>query len=96
MKKILFIFLIVFCAPLACVADAIDDEIAQKTTQVEELKSAIAEIDSEYMRCKRSKSTWTTATVVGGVGVVATGTAAAIQGIKLKQIKDKKEAKKIK
>ena len=79
--------------PLVCVADVIDNEIAQKTAIVEQLKSAIAEIDSEFMRCKRSKSAWTVATVVGSAGVVATGTAAAIQGIKLKQIKDKKEAK---
>ena len=75
-------------------ADDIDDEIALKTTQIEQLKTAIAEIDSEFLRCKKSKSAWTTATVVGGVGVVATGTAATIQGIKLKQIKNTKEAKK--
>ena len=72
-------------------ADDIDDEIALKTAQIEQLKTAIAEIDSEYLRCKHSKSLWTTATFVGGVGVVTTGTVAAVQGTKI--IKNKKEQK---
>ena len=76
-------------------ADDIDDEIAQKRLQVEELKSAIAEIDSEFLRCKKSKTSWTTATIIGGVGVVATGTAAAVQASKLvKKTKENKEADK--
>ena len=69
-------------------ADNIDDEIALKTAQITELKTAISELDSELLRCKKSKRSWTTATVVGGVGVVATGTAAAIQATKLKKAKD--------
>ena len=72
-------------------AGDIDDEIALKTAQIEQLKTAIAEIDSEHLRCKQSKTLWTTATVVGGVGVVATGTVAAVQGAKI--IKNKKEQK---
>ena len=77
---------------LSCAwADNIDDDIALKTAQITELKTAISELDSELLRCKKSKTLWTTTTVVGGVGVVATGTAAAIQGAKI--IKDKKEQK---
>ena len=74
-------------------ADDIDAQIAYKTAQVEQLKSAIAEIDSEFLRCKQSKSQWTTATVVGGIGVVATGTVAAVQVGKLQKAKKKSDEK---
>ena len=94
-QKFTCIHMVLACVALLVVscawADDIDDEIALKTAQVEELKVAIAEIDSEFLRCKQSKTLWTTATVVGGVGVVATGTAAAVQGAKI--IKNKKEQK---
>ncbi len=69
-----------------------DDDIVAKQTYVETLKTEIAKIDSEMARCKKAKIGWATATVVGGAGVVATSTAAIIQGVKLgKQNKERKD-----
>ncbi len=80
---------------LNAVADdtAIHSEILSKYQTIEELKKEIAQIDYENIRCERMKKGWIAATVVGGVGVVATGTAAIIQGTKLKEL-PKKENKK--
>jgi len=43
----------------------------------------MSEINSELARCKKAQKGWIAATVVGGVGTVATGTAAIVQGVKL-------------
>jgi hypothetical protein len=58
-------------------------EVAEKTRIRDILKSDLAQIASEKSRCEKTKKNWTVATVVGGVGVVATGTAAIIQGNKI-------------
>lgn len=60
-----------------------DDDIAIKQAYIETLRTEIEKIDSEIARCKKTRSGWTAATVVGGIGTVATGTAAIIQGVKL-------------
>ena len=69
-------------------AEDLSQEIIYKTKLVEELKKEISQIDSEYARCQKAKKGWIAATVAGGVGVVATGTAALIQN---KRIQDKKK-----
>lgn len=93
MKRMLFIFLFV---PV-CSAFGADDDIAAqvqyKEQLVRELKEEIAQIDSEMLRCEKAKRGWVAATVVGGVGVAATGTAAIVQGVKINQ-KRKTEEKK--
>lgn len=72
--------------------DMSDEDIVSKQVYVETLRTEIEKIDSEMLRCQKTKSGWTAATVVGGVGVVATGTAAIIQGVKLgKQNKERKD-----
>lgn len=72
--------------------DMSDEDIVSKQVYVETLRTEIEKIDSEMLRCQKAKSGWTAATVVGGVGVVATGTAAIIQGVKLgKQNKERKD-----
>ena len=50
-------------------------------------------LDAEIDRCERKKKGWTAATVIGGVGVVATGAAAVVQGQKIKQEKTKLQQK---
>jgi len=84
-------FLLMSCAVFAAICfnaiaddDAISHEIISKYQIIEELKKEIAQIDSENIRCEKMKKGWIAATIVGGVGVVATGTAAIIQGTKLK------------
>lgn len=69
----------------------IGHEIITKYQMIDELKKEIAQIDSEQIRCQKMKNGWITAIVIGGAGVVATGTAAIIQGAKLK---DKPKTKK--
>ena len=93
--KYVLCFIIVLGAQFTAIADdtAIHSEILSKYQIIEELKKEIAQIDSESMRCERMKNGWIAATVVGGIGVVATGTAAIIQGTKLKDM-PKKEKKK--
>ena len=93
MKRILFIFLFI---PIfgACGADEdIAAQVQYKEQLVRELKEEIAQIDSEMLRCEKAKRGWVAATVVGGVGVAATGTAAIVQGVKINQ-KRKTEEKK--
>ena len=45
-------------------------------------------LDSEILKCEKSKKGWIAATVIGSAGVVATGVAAGVQGA---QIADKKQ-----
>lgn len=51
------------------------------------LENDIRILDEEIAKCKKQKKGWIAATVIGAAGVVATGTAAAVQGAK---ISDKK------
>ena len=62
--------------------DEIDDYQAIQT-----LENDIRILDEEIAKCKKQKKGWIAATVIGAAGVVATGTAAAVQGVK---ISDKK------
>ena len=71
------------------------EQVRYKEQLLQELKEEIKQIDSEQMRCERAKKGWIAATVVGGVGVVATGTAAIVQVEKAKKQKtDEKNPKK--
>lgn len=52
------------------------------------LRSEIASLDDQIAECEKKRKGWIAATVVGGAGVVATGTAAIVQGKKVKENKD--------
>ena len=58
------------------------------------LEQDIRILDEEIAKCKKQKKGWIAATVVGGVGTVSTGIAAAVQGVKLKEKKDEVAFKK--
>jgi len=75
---------VVMAAPRSTMTDA---DIAAITATRDDLKREIAHIDSEMARCKKQKTGWVAGTVVGSVGVVATGVAAGVQA---GQIKNKK------
>ncbi|MDR2412683.1 MAG: hypothetical protein LBD50_00530 [Rickettsiales bacterium] len=62
--------------------------LVQLTAERDALKEQIAAIDAEQARCKKQKTGWTAATVVGSIGVVGTGIGAIVQG---NAIKNKKE-----
>ena len=53
------------------------------------LENDIAILDEEIAKCEKSKKGWIAATVIGSAGVVSTGIAAGVQGVKIKDQKDK-------
>lgn len=78
-----------FCA----YATSIQEDIEYKEQVVQKLKEEISQIDSEMARCEKARKNWKTATIIGSIGVAATGTAAVIQVVnanKSEADKDKK------
>ena len=71
--------------------DSID---ADEAADIETLENDIRILDEEIAKCQKQKKGWIAATVIGAAGVVATGTAAAVQGAKLKEQKDEYNTKK--
>lgn len=70
-------------------ADEIDDSEA-----IAILENDIRILDEEIAKCKKQKKGWIAATVIGAVGTVATGVAAGVQGVKLKEKKEDYETTK--
>jgi hypothetical protein len=64
------------------------EEFIDEDAAVATLENDIAILDEEIAKCKKQKKGWLAATVVGAAGVVATGTAAAVQGVKIKEQND--------
>ena len=52
------------------------------------LENDIAILDEEITKCEKQKKGWIAATVIGSAGVVSTGIAAGVQGVKIKDQKD--------
>jgi negative regulator of sigma E activity len=65
----------------------LSEQIRYKEEIVRTLKDEIQQIDSEMARCEKSKKGWVAATVIGSVGVAATGTAAIVQAVKINEKK---------
>ena len=82
-----------YCLPVFAQTD-IDSQIKYKEELVQTLKNEIQQIDSEMVRCEKAKKGWVAATVIGSAGVVATGTAAIVQGVKLNEKKQEKTGEK--
>ena len=95
MKKLLFVtLLLIFNIDIVNANDLnMNNEIVYKSRLVEELKKEIIQIDSESARCSKAKKAWKTATIIGGVGVVATGTAALVQAAKIRAKKSNNASK---
>ena len=51
------------------------------------LENDLTILDSEILKCEKSKKGWIAATVIGSAGVVATGVAAGVQGAKIAEKK---------
>lgn len=66
---------------------------ADEAADIATLENDIRILDEEIAKCKKQKKGWIAATVIGAAGVVATGTAAAVQGVKLKEQKDAYQVK---
>ena len=71
-----------------------EEYYGDETEDIATLEQDIRILDEEIAKCKKQKKGWIAATVVGGVGTVSTGIAAAVQGVKLKEKKDEVTAKK--
>lgn len=67
------------------------DEAADIAT----LENDIRILDEEIAKCKKQKKGWIAATVIGAAGTVATGVAAGVQAVKLKETKDQYGEQKI-
>lgn len=64
------------------------NEMVDDSEGIAILENDIRILDEEIAKCKKQKKGWVAATVVGSVGVVATGTAAVVQGTKIKNKKE--------
>lgn len=62
-------------------------ESAEEAEAIAILENDIRILDEEIAKCEKKKKGWTAATVIGSVGVLSTGIAAAAQG---SQISDQK------
>lgn len=86
MKKFsFFIFLCLFMFNQNARADEYADLIAYRDALVEQ----IAAVDSEIERCEKTLKGWKAATIIGGVGAVASGVGILLQN---KQIKENEKA----
>lgn len=66
---------------------SVDVNNMNKDEIIATLKNDIKAIDEQMAQCKKQKTGWTTATVIGGLGVVGTGISAIVQN---SQIQTKK------
>lgn len=57
----------------------LNDAISQRQNYRNYLIGEIAKIDAQMIECESSKGKWKAATIIGGIGVAATGAAAIIQ-----------------
>ena len=69
---------------------AVGEEVPSMDEQemIATLENDIRILDEEIAKCQKQKKGWIAATVIGGAGVVSTGVAAAVQGVKIKDQKD--------
>ena len=63
-------------------------EDIDETTAIATLENDIAILDEEIAKCEKQKKGWIAATVIGSAGVLSTGIAAGVQGVKIKEQKD--------
>ena len=65
----------------------------EEAADIETLENDIRILDEEIAKCQKQKKGWIAATVIGAAGTVATGVAAGVQGVKLKEVKGERDKK---
>ena len=65
----------------------------QEAQEIAALENDIRLLDAEIAKCQKKKKAWTAATIIGGAGVLATGTAAIVQASKKKEQKTELSSK---
>ena len=83
MKKV-FLFALLSIIPIQYVWA---DEYTELIIYRDSLKKQIETVDSEIARCEKSLKGWKTATIIGGVGAVASGIGIIAQNQKIKENK---------
>ena len=78
---------LLYSFPVSADTNDLADQVRYKEEVLQTLKNEIQQIDSEMLRCEKAKKGWVAATVIGGVGVAATGTAAIVQTVKMNEKK---------
>lgn len=82
MIKKVFLFILAFVL-IGNFAHA--DDYATLSAYRDSLKKQIEAIDSEIARCEKSMKAWKTATIIGGVGAVASGIGIIAQNQQIKE-----------
>ena len=88
MKKIFLIFAVLLTS--AARADRTSEYeaiIKIKTEERAKLEERLAEVNARLADCNKAKKGWVAGVAVGAAGVVATGTAAAVQAGQIKKKK---------
>ena len=94
--SVLMVFMTVFSADAAVKIknDTAAKFEAQQEMEMSEadaiaaLENDIAILDNEIAKCQKQKKAWVAATVIGSAGTLATGVAAAAQGVQIKEQKE--------
>lgn len=79
-KAFLFYFLFI-----ASIQNLWADEYSELIAYRDSLKQQIDAVDSEITRCEKSLKGWKTATIIGGVGAVASGIGIIAQKNQIKE-----------
>lgn len=66
---------------------AFADDYAELVAYRDSLKQQIEELDSEIARCEKTMKDWKTATIIGGIGAVASGIGIIAQTQQVKENK---------
>ena len=61
---------------------------ADEANAIATLENDIRILDEEITKCEKQKKGWIAATVIGSAGVLSTGIAATVQGVKISDQKD--------
>lgn len=61
---------------------------AEDMNNIAILENDIRLLDDEISKCEKKKKGWIAATVIGSAGVLSTGVAAIVQGVKIGEKKD--------
>ena len=69
------------------------DESWVEAQEIAQLEEDIRILDEEIAKCQKKKKGWTAATIIGGVGVAATGVAAIVQANKNSDKKEELQGK---
>lgn len=85
MIKKLLLFNVLLCMIGARVTA---DEYADLIAYRDQLKQQIEAVDSEIARCEKSLKGWKAATIIGGIGAVASGIGILAQNAQIKENKE--------